>query len=156
MHHLRLQSALKNYADKKDLPAEELISLLNADEKGYTSEEVVEILDALKNSDTQISENEKIEPDSTTFEQKDLANTKFDEYRVKLESDGNKFTGATVMKKIAVRKIHPDNAKRLNEHAGNALTCYFPAGTYKASDEISLKTLREIAPGFNWGKASED
>ncbi len=77
--------------------------------------------------------------------------TRHDEYKLNLESNGQKFTGATVLKVVAVRKIHPDNAASLNIHVKNSLTCYMLEGTYKVGDVIPMSVLKSIAPN-SWGK----
>jgi len=77
MNHMRLQSALKNYADKKGLEKDELIELLNADEKQYTSDEVVEIVAALQDSTNPGSNSgdngeDKATPEGEYFEEWDV------------------------------------------------------------------------------------
>lgn len=145
MNAQKKKSALIKYTEifKENSDTAAILDLLKEDEKGYSEDEIDEIMDAL------------MEIEKPSAKEIDPANTPHDEYRIKLESDGKKFTGATVMKVVGVRKIHPSNAASLNIHAGNSLTCYFTAGKYKVSDVIDISVLREIAPGFNWGKAEE-
>lgn len=78
MNAQRKKSAVMKYGDQKDLPKQELIDLLNSDEKNYTSDEVVEILQAIEeykfeNAGTQESKADKVKS----------VNAKFEEWKVK-------------------------------------------------------------------------
>lgn len=128
MNAQRKKSAVLKYGSQKDLPKQDLIDLLNSDEKNYTSEEVVEILDAI----------EEFEAESPTAAAAKSGNIRFEEWKVKpifekqRGDDGsmrNVCTGfeKDALKPIRVTSITRERADLLNTQSVNTLVRLYEA-----------------------------
>lgn len=127
MNTQRKNAAVKKYG-ALNLPKEELVEQLNSDEKNYTSDEVVEILEAMESYQ---APEEKEKPKGN--------NVKYEEWKVKaLYKDitdgldkviGRKLTGfeKDAQKPIRTTTISPDRAELLNTQAENTLLFLYEA-----------------------------
>ena len=133
MNAQRKKSAVNKYGPQKELSKEELIELLNSDEKNYTSEEVVEILEAIA----------EFEPDQQNNQGKEKPNTgsnkKFEEWKVIPEYKeitdamdkviGRKLVGFKKDAQAPIRttSITQERADLLNSQSENTLVRLFEA-----------------------------
>jgi len=138
---MRKNAAVNKYAAQKDLPKDELIDLINADEKQYTSDEVVEIVEALGNLSA--GDNSGNEPEqnnaSQNTQQATNVNKKYEEWKVKAIYEdvtdamdkviGRKFVKFEKDAQVPIRItfISPDTAGILNSQSENTLLHLFEA-----------------------------
>lgn len=128
MNTQRKKSAVNKYGPL-NLTREVLVEQLNADEKNYTSEEVVEILEAL----------ESYESPGPILEKPKGNNVKYEEWKVKpVYKDvkdgmdkviGRKLSGfeKDAQKPIRSTTISPDRAELLNAQSENTLVRLYEA-----------------------------
>lgn len=138
---MRKNAAVNKYAAQKDLPKDELIDLINSDEKQYTSDEVVEIVEALGNLNGGDNSGDQGDQNNTNTQLADTgnANKKYEEWKVKpIYEDvtdamdkviGRKFIRFDKDAQSANRItfISPDTAEILNSQSENTLLHLFEA-----------------------------
>ena len=96
LHHLTLKAALNKYGPlfSNGMTVEELVKSISNDEKGFTKDEVAEIIEAIKSQQPSPAETAEVKPPSPETmaeEPKELSAENKDEVAEIIEADGKAF-----------------------------------------------------------------